>query len=414
MKNTPLKLTNAKDATFPIGNPVCVAIKVPIAGQQGKKPLPGQKPPGAKKPAAKTKNLSSDADVDDSSDDELASDLTPVDFAGSFSPVTSNGGLVSSGASLDDGSTPGSVTVAFDDPQLIAMQGTAGGNIANSNSGSTATASSPTGGQIASATTDGTTGNLASNDGSSANEPSYQFFLDDGSNNNPTGNLASNGESSADPPLYQYFLGDGSGANPGGSTSGNVVASNAGTSNDLPLYDAFLDDASTAGAGVFSSSSGNDVSLSSSSPVDSDVSLFRADSADVAAGHSVDNQVAEFTSFPGLSSGDISSSSLGTAAGTSNSEPNLFMEGSDMTLAGLPAGDETYSFNNGADLGLFADSLSTGADLFSRKVRRQEPRNPSRKGRRRETQNLYSSPEERTPTRLRRRTRRREQDMDES
>ena len=399
MKNRLMKPTNAQDATFPIGGPVCVPIKVPIAGQQGKKPLPGQKPPGAK--PSKTKSLSSDADVDDSSDDELALDLTPVEFAGSFSPVTSNDQLVSSGASLDDGSTPGSVTVAFDDPELIAMQGAAGGDIANSDSGSTATGSNPTGGQIASAATDGTTGNLAPNDDSSANEPSYQFFLDDGSNSNPTGNLASNGESSADPPSYQFFLGDGSGANPDVGTSGNVVASNAGTSNDPPLYDAFLDDASTAGAGVFSSSSGDDVSQFSSSPVGGDASLFWTDSADMAAGPSVDNQVAELTSFPGLSSGDGSSSSLGTAAGTSNSEPNLFTEGSDMTLAGLPVGDQTYSFNNGADFSLFTDSPSDGTDLFSRKVRRQEPRRP------------YPSLEGRTVTRPRRRTRRIDQDMGE-
>lgn len=396
MNNRLLELTIAKDATFPIGDPICVPINVPIAGQQGQKPVPGQKPPGAKKPAAKSKSLSSDADVDDTWNDEIALDLTPVEFAGSFSPVTSNDFLVSSGASLDDGSTPGSVTVAFDDPELIAMQGAAGGNSANSNGGSTATGSNPTGNQIASVTTAGITGNLAPNDGSSANEPSYQLFLDDGSNNNPSGNLASNGESSADPPSYQFFLDDGSGANPAGSTSGNVVASNAGTSNDPPLYDAFLDGASTAGAGVFSSSPGNDVSLSSSSPAGSDVSLFWTDNAHMAAGPSVDNTVAELTSFPGLSSGGISSSSLGTAAGTSNLEPNLFMEGSDMTLAGLPAGDETYSFNSGADPSLFTDSLSAGTDLFSRKVRRQEPRSP------------YPSPKGRTPTRLRMRRRRRE------
>lgn len=422
IKNRLLELTNAKDATFPIGDPICVPIKVPVAGQQGKKPLPGQKPPGAKQPAAKTKNLSSDADVNASSDDEIASDMNPVDFAGSFSPVTSNDYLASSGASLDDGSTPGSVTVAFDDPELIAMQGATVGNIANSNTGSNSAGSNPPGNQIASATTDGITGNLASNDGSSANEPSYQFFLDDGSGNNPAGNLASNGASSADTPLYQYFLDGGSGAKPDGSTSGNV-ASNAGTSNDSPLYDAFLDDASTAGAGVFSSSPENDVSLfsgspekdvslSSSSPVGGDVSLFYTDSADVATDPSVNNQMAALPSFPELSPGDMFSSSLGTAAATSNSEPNLFMEGSDMTLAGLPAGDGTYTFNAGADPGLFADSLSAGTDLFSRKVRRQEPRNPPRKVRRHEIQNPHASPERWAPMRLRKR-KMREQQMGE-
>lgn len=372
---------------------MCVPIKVPIAGQQGKKPLPGQKPPGAKKPAAKTKNLSSD--VDDSSDDEIALEMTPVEFSGHFSPVTSGDYLVSSGASLDDGSTPGSVTVAFDDPELIAMQGDTVGNTANSNSGSTVAGSNPTGNEIASATPDGTTGNLALNDGSSANEPSYQFFLDDGSSDNPTGNLASNGESSADQPLYQYFLDDGSGATPDGSTSGNI-ASNAGTSIDPPLYDVFLDDASTAGAGVFSSSPEDDVSLFSNSLVGGDVSLFYTDSADLATVPSVDNQGALLTSFPDLSSGDIFSSSAGIDLGTSNPDPNLFMDGSDLTFAGIPAGDDggTYALNDGADPNLFTDSLSAGTDLFSttaRKLRRQEMRNP------------YPGLQGWTPTRLRRR-----------
>lgn len=360
--NRPLELTNSKDATSPIGDPICVAVKVPVAGQQGKKPLPGQKPPGAKKGAAGTKELSSD-DVDSSSDDEIALDMTPVEFSGHSSPVTSDDYLASSGASLDDGSTPGSVSVAFDDPELIAMQGGPVGDIANSNSGSEIFGSNPSGDVTASTANDGSTGNLASNGGSSADEPSYQFFL-----------------------------GDGSGGNPTGSTSG-VVASNAGTSDDSPLYDAFLDDASTAGAGVFSSSPEGDVSLSSSSPM-GDVSLFNTDNVDPGTGPSVGDQVASLTSFPDLSQGDISSSTDLLAGTSSNSEPNLFMEGSDMSLTGLPVESVTNSVDSGSDPGLFADSLSTGTDMFSdvaRKVRRQELQNP------------YPGPEGWTMTRLLRR-----------
>lgn len=376
MNNGSPELMKLKDATFPIGGPVCVAIKVPIAGQQGKKPLPGQNPPGAKKPTAQTKELSSD--VDGSTEDEIASDMTPVEFSGHFPPVTSDDYLASSGASLDDGSTPGSVTVAFDDPELIAMQGGPVGDIADSNSGSAIAGSNPTGDVIASASTDDTTGNLALNDGSSGHEPSYQFFLDDGSGNNPAGSLALNSGSSTDRPLYQDFFDEGSGANPDGSSSGDVV-SNAGTSTDSPLYDAFLDDASTAGAGAFSSSPEDDVSLSSSSLVGGDVSLFYTDNAEVATGPSVDNPVTELTSFPELPQGDKPSSFLETDPGTSNPEPNLFMEGSDMSLAGLPAEGGTSIFNDGVDPGLFTDSQSTGTDIFSntaRKLRRQELRNP--------------------------------------
>lgn len=311
-------------------------------------------------------------------DDEIASNLTPVEFSGYFSPVTSDNYLASSGASLDDGSTPGSVTVAFEDPELIAMQGGSVGDIANVNSGSTAGSNSP-GDGTASTATDGVTGNLASNDGSSADGPSYQFFLDDGSGDHSTGNLALNSGSSADQPLYQDFLDDGSSANPDGSTSGDI-AFNAGTLTDSPLYDVFLDDASNTGAGVYSSSLADDVSISSSSPMGGDVSPFNTDSADVGTGPSVDSQVAgSLTSFPEISLGDISSSSLGTDLGTANSEPNLFMEGSDLTLAQLPTGDGTFNFNDGADPSLFADSLSSGTDIFSttaRRLRRQELQNP--------------------------------------
>lgn len=396
-----MELNNSKEATIPIGDPICIPVKVPIA-QQGRKPLPGQKPPGAKKPAAKTKKISYNTDsesddevasdnVDDDWDDEIASDdvdgdsedaialdTTSEEFAGYFSPVTSDDYLASSGASLDDGSTPGSVTWAFDDPELIAMQDASDGDNANSNSGLNNAESNPTGDVIASATTGSTTENLGWNDESSADEPPYQFFLDDGSGNNPTGNLALNSGSPADRPLYQDFLDDGSSGSADTNTSGDV-ASNAGTSTDSPFYDAFLDDASTAGAGVFFSSPEDDALLSSSSPAGGDVSLFDTDSADLGTDPSADNQVAGLTSLPELSSGDISGSSLETDPGTSGSEPNLFMEGSDTDPGGLLAEGEAPISNDDADPSLFTDGGLTGTDVFSntaRKVRRQKARNP--------------------------------------
>ena len=217
-----------------------------------------------------------------------------------------------------------------------------------------------------------------------------------------TGNLALNSESLTNEPSYQFFLNDGSGGTPGdvtASTSGNV-ALNAGTSADPPLYDYFLDNASDGSTGLLSSSAKGDVSL------------FSTTIADPGTSNPTDDQILVSTSFPDLPQGNIPVSLPGTdVLATSNPDPNLFTEasnvetpnsepnlftagsdpavfssdpsiftqGSDLNVATIPAEGETQSSISGSNSGLFADSLSAGSDLFSnvaRKVRRQELQNP--------------------------------------
>ena len=321
--------------------------KVPVAGQQGKKPLPGQNPPGAKpkpKPAgAGNKELSYDSNLD----------MAPEEFSGYLPSIKSDDHLVWSGDdSLDDGSAPGSVTIAFDDPELIAMQASAVGSGVHPDGGSA--------------------GNLALNSDSSTDQPLYQFFLDDGS--------------------------DGSSGAGTASTSGNL-ALNTDTSGDKPLYDFFLNSgASTADAGA-----------GSTNP-QGDVSLFATNDAGQTTDSSTDGQVGGLTSFPALAQGSTSEPNLFTDGATasepnlspdgsnlqtasSNSDTNLFTDGSDSllsmsdsntnlftdpsydSLAQLPAGGGTGDLTSGSDSSLFTDSLSAGTDMFARRarnIRRQE------------------------------------------
>lgn len=318
--------------------------------------------------------------------------MTPEEFSGHLPSINSDDRLAVSGATLDDGSNPGSVTVAFIDPELTAMQANAAGVVANSGSGSTIAESNPPGDMTSGAIGNGISGS--------------------------TGNLALNSESLTNEPSYQFFLNDGSGGNPGdvtASTSGNV-ALNAGPSADPPLYDYFLDNASDGSAGLFSSGAMGDVSL------------FSNTIADPGKSNPTDDQLVLSTSFPDLPQGNIPVSLPGTDVlatsnpdpnlfneatnvETPNSEPNLFTEGSDpagfssdpslstqgsdlamfssdpsiftqgsdLNVATLPAEGGTQSSISGSNSGLFADSLSAGSDLFSnvaRKVRRQELQNP--------------------------------------
>lgn len=367
---------------------MCVAYKVPIAGQEGEKLPPGNSPPGAKpkpKAAAGNKELSYNDDDD--------SDMTPEDFSGHLPSIKSDDNLAWSGDTLDDGSAPGSVTVAFDDPGLIAQQASVVANNAKPDAGSNTIALNPSKDSVA-ADDSGFAASLVSNSGTSADEPLYQAFLDD--------------ESSHDSGAEDQIA------------SGNIAAS-PNNSGDEPLYKFFLENTPTAGSGVSGASQG-DISLLATNNVNSDKgssapnlftegSDFKASMSD-----SGTNLLPEGSNSMTASNNEpnmlTDGSNLLTA---SNNEPNLFTDVSNLSgltsnfAANMLTDGSEYGYSlggpptdsgmgiaggslGGSDSNLFAGSLSAGTELFARttvrKVRRQELENP------------YPGPEGWTGTRL--------------
>jgi hypothetical protein len=308
---------------------------------------------------------------DFSIDGDIISDMTTEEFAGHFAAIHSDDNLASSGDDLD-GSTLGSVMVAFEDPELIALQPAAvvGGNV------NSAGHLAATGDLTASVFGDGASGSAGGFVPSTppADDLPSNFFLDDGSKKSP------------------------------GPTPSAEITSTAGSGGDEPLYNIFFDDTSNTGAGEFTALTAPEQpltdpnnyaseptltfpNLASAGTEINDASLFYTNDDKGTAGTAPtpDPQIAEsnrqgegaesYSLLPATTGDLFGTSSISTSA--TSPEPNLFTtEGTDSSnLASLPAAADSNT-------DLFADSLSAGSDLISsssstaRKIRRQEVAKP--------------------------------------